>query len=67
VKELEALKSLEDIHQLLPGCGFEGNERGLFGVPLWPGARLVLRLAGSQGDADVDDAVEIIDIRISDG
>jgi hypothetical protein len=65
VKELEALQHLEDIHKLLPGCGFDSTEPEVFGVPLWDGARLLLRLAGSPSSTQLDDAVEIIAIRES--
>jgi len=66
VKELEALQRLDDIHLLLPGCGFDSEERHLFGVPLWPGARLVLRVADSPPSSPADDSVEIIAVRGSD-
>ena len=66
VKELEALERLEDIHRLLPGCGFDSEEKRLFGVPLWTGARLILRVVDSPAGSEADDAVEVIDIRGSD-
>ena len=63
MKELEALERLEDIHRLLPGCGFDREEKRLFGVPLWTGARLLLRGVDSPAGSQADDAVEVIDIR----
>lgn len=66
MKELEALERLADVHRLLAGCGFESEEPQLFGIPLWAGARLILRVVDSPAGSEADDAVEVIDIRESD-
>jgi hypothetical protein len=64
VKQLEALRRLEDVHLLLPGCGTEPEETELFGIPLWDGGRLVLRVLSQAPPESSDHAsIEVMSVR----
>jgi len=64
VKELEALESLEDLHRLLPGCGVEEDDPQLLSVPLWDGARLVVRANNEHMTGSVNPArLEVVAVR----